>query len=150
MLLTFLLDSTTTPDRTPARFLISWVDPADATRKAQFSLRVFDTAERTIFTADASGTAPRIGFLGAAAAARAAAYTQTYSTAARTMPAYTTDAESGAYTGIATGVGGTPYAQLTDLNSLRVAYENLRANHDAIIQVINSLIDDLQANGLVG
>jgi hypothetical protein len=149
-ILTFLLDTNGATDRSAARFVWSLVDATDASRKNQISLRVFDTAERTIFTADASGTAPRIGFLGAAAAARAAAYTQTYSTAARTMPAYTTDAESGAYTGIATGVGGTPYAQLTDLNSLRVAYENLRANHDAIIQVINSLIDDFQANGLVG
>jgi hypothetical protein len=142
-ILTWLLNSATVADRSAARLIISWVDATDASRKAQVSLRAFDTAERTIFTADASGTAPRIGFLGAAAVARAAAYTQTYSTAARTMPAYTTDAESGAYTGAADGE-----AKLADLNSLRVAYENLRANHDAIIQVINAIIDDAQANGL--
>lgn len=63
----------------------------------------------------ASGT---IGFFGATAAS------------IQTLNAYTTDPESGAYSGIATGVAGTPYAQLNDLNSLRVAYENLRASYD--------------------
>jgi len=77
-------------------------------------------------------------------------YTQTYATAARTVNAYTTDAESGAYTGIDNAQAGTPYAQLTDLNSLRTAYENLRASYDNLLQVTTALIDDLQSTGLIG
>jgi hypothetical protein len=52
--------------------------------------------------------------------------------AQQTLNAYTTDAESGAYTGLATGLGATPYAAVGDLNTLRVAYENLRASYDDI------------------
>jgi hypothetical protein len=81
----------------------------------------------------------KIGFFAVAPVLQQGAYTQTFSTAARTV---------NAYTGIATGVGATPYAQLTDLNLLRVAYENLRASHDNLMQVVNALIDDHQAYGL--
>lgn len=78
------------------------------------------------------------------------AYTQTYSTAARTVSAYTTDAESSAYTGIDNAQGGSVYAQLIDLNSLRTAYENLRTSYDGLIKVVNALIDDHQAFGIAG
>lgn len=40
--------------------------------------------------------------------------------------AYSSDPISSAFTGIASGVAGTPYAQLADLNTLRVGYETLR------------------------
>lgn len=86
----------------------------------------------------------QLGFYGVAAVSRPAAYTQTYSAAARTLPAYTSDPESSAYTGAADG-----QAKLTDLNALRVAYENLRTSHEAAMQVINSMLDDLQALGLL-
>jgi hypothetical protein len=59
--------------------------------------------------------------------------------------AYTTDPESGAYTGAADSE-----AKLADLNSLRVAYENLRASHDNLLQVVTAIIDDLQADGRLG
>jgi hypothetical protein len=45
---------------------------------------------------------------------------------------YTTDSESGSYTGINNSQGGTVYAQVSDMNNLRTAYENLRASHDDI------------------
>jgi hypothetical protein len=86
----------------------------------------------------------QVGFFGATAVSRPAGYTQTYSTAARVLPAYTSDPESSAYTGAADG-----QAKLADLNSLRVAYENLRTSHEATMQVLNSLLDDLQAFGLL-
>ncbi|MHC4647637.1 MAG: hypothetical protein ACYTBJ_19395, partial [Planctomycetota bacterium] len=76
------------------------------------------------------------------------AYTQTYSTADRTFSAYTPDDESVAYTGIDNAQAGTPYAQVTDLNSLRVAYENLRAFSEDMAGIVNSLVDDHQALGL--
>jgi hypothetical protein len=86
--------------------------------------------------------------LGATPASRAAAYTQTYSTADRTLSAYTADNESSAYTGIDNAQAGTVYAQLTDLNALRVAYENLRAFTEDIAQMLNASVDDLQTFGL--
>lgn len=46
------------------------------------------------------------------------------------LNAYTTDPESTPYTGLATGLGATPYASVVDMNSLRVAYETLRAAFD--------------------
>jgi hypothetical protein len=95
-----------------------------------------------------TSNAQKIGVWNATPIVQPAAYTQTFATAARTMNAYTSDAESSAYTGIDNAQGGTPYAQLTDLNTLRVAYENLRAMADNLQQVVNSLIDDHQAIGL--
>jgi hypothetical protein len=44
--------------------------------------------------------------------------------------AYTSDAESSAYTGIDNLQAGTVYATVADLNTLRVAYDNLRASYD--------------------
>ena len=49
---------------------------------------------------------------------------------------YTQDAEATAYTGIATGVGGTPYATVADLNALRVAYETQRAAWERLIAAL--------------
>lgn len=87
--------------------------------------------------------APRVGWFGATPVARPAAYTQTYSTADRTLSAYTSDPESSAYTGAADGE-----AKLADLNALRVAYENLRAFTEDLAQLVNAMLDDDQAYGL--
>jgi len=76
-------------------------------------------------------------------------YTQTYNTASRTVNAYTPDTESVAYTGIDNLQLGTVYAQVSDLNTLRVAYENLRTSYDNLIQVVTALIDDGQSTGLI-
>jgi hypothetical protein len=77
-------------------------------------------------------------------------YTQTYSTADRTLSAYIADPESGAYSGIDNAQAGTPYAQLADLNALRVAYENLRAFAEDIAGMLNGAVDDLQTIGHFG
>lgn len=97
------------------------------------------------FKVDGTG----VGFFGVTPAARPSTYTQTYSSTSRTVNAYTSDAESSAYTGIDNAQGGTPYAQLTDLNSLRTAYETLRASHDNLLNVVGQILDDLQAYGLL-
>lgn len=60
-----------------------------------------------------------------------------------TLNAYTTDAESGAYTGIDNAQAGTVYATVADLNALRTAYENLRA-------MVDDLRTKLQTTGIVG
>lgn len=65
-------------------------------------------------------------------------YTQTYSTASRTVNPTAT----AAFTGIDNLQIGTPYAQLTDLNTLRT-------DMLAAVQNINALIDDLQARVIV-
>lgn len=90
----------------------------------------------------------KLAFFGATLQARAAALTQTYATADRTLSAYTADNESAAYTGIDNAQAGTVYAQLADLNNLRTAYENLRALTEDLAQFVNAVVDDLQAYGL--
>jgi hypothetical protein len=89
------------------------------------------------------------GFFGTTPVAQAAAYTQTYATADRTLAAYTPDDESGAYTGIDNLQTGTVYATVADLNALRTAYENLRALVEDAAALENAVVDDLQAYGLV-
>lgn len=89
-----------------------------------------------------------IGFYGVSTVARPSAYTQTYSTADKTLGAYTPDSESGAYTGIDNAQAGAVYATVADLNALRVAYENLRAFVEDAVQMLNASIDDDQAQGL--
>jgi hypothetical protein len=87
----------------------------------------------------------KLGFWNKAPVVQPAAYTQTYSTATRTFAAYTADDESGAYT---TTGAGADIASKTDLNALRVAYENLRAHAENIGKLTNSLIDDSQSTGM--
>lgn len=84
-----------------------------------------------------------VGFYGVAPVTRPAALTQTYSTADRTLSAYTPNTQGTAYTGAADGE-----AKLADLNALRVAYENLRAFVEDLAQHHNAVVDDLQAYGL--
>jgi hypothetical protein len=98
----------------------------------------------------------KLGFFGSAAVAKAAAFIQTFSTAIRTVNATQTGA---AITGIASSSAGTSlaepsgtyqqgehqqnYRRIQDrLNELRLDLDNAR-------QVINALIDDAQAYGLV-
>lgn len=76
-----------------------------------------------------------------------AAITQTYATAARTVNDYTTDAEA-AYTGQDALQVGNVYAKYADLESLRVAYTNLEADHLNLKQVVTAIIDDMQAFAL--
>ncbi len=140
--------ATDTNYRQMADLTATWATATDASRKARVVLNAWDTAAREALRVEASGSAAMIGFLGASAVARPAAYTQTYSTADRTLGAYTSDPESGAYTGIDNAQVGTVYAQLTDLNSLRTAYENLRVFAEDLAQLVNALLDDAQAYGL--
>lgn len=60
----------------------------------------------------------------------------------RQTASYTSDPESSAYTGIDNAQSWTPYAQLTDINALRVAYEALRVWYE-------NLRTALQTHGLI-
>lgn len=103
-----------------------------------------------------------VGFFGVTPASRAAAYTQTYSTALRTVPAATThtltDSSGGtpSTTAVAamTGVDGTGSnaAPLTatknNIATLAAEQALLAADLVALKKVVNALIDDQQAYGL--
>lgn len=92
------------------------------------------------------------GFFGATAVGQRSAYTQTYSTAARSVPALTAVAPA-ALTAVA-AVGEAPTAAeydalLADVTAVRAEVVKLVADALADKKVITALIDDLQAFGLV-
>ena len=66
-----------------------------------------------------------------------------------TLDPYTADDQSAPYSGIDNAQAGTVYAQLSDLESLRVAYENLRAVTEDLAEFNLHLIGLLQANNLI-
>ncbi len=76
------------------------------------------TTARVGLEIEATGSAVKIGFFGGTNAVQQA------------LNAYTSDGEGSAYSGIDNLQVGSVYAQLTDLNALRVAYENVRAMVD--------------------
>ena len=96
----------------------SWIDATNATRKAKMSLSAYDTAARLGIEIEASGTAVKIGLFGGTTAIQ------------QVLNAYTSDGEGSAYSGLDNLQVGNVYASLTDLNQLRVAYENLRSSFD--------------------
>jgi hypothetical protein len=91
-----------------------------------------------------------LGFWGATPIVQPSAYTQVYTTSTKTLAAYTPIIESTTFLGIAGGQPGSPYAQVSDLNNLRAAYENIRALTENVAQVLNALLKDLHATGLLG
>jgi len=95
-----------------------------------------------------SSSGAKVGFFGTSPVVRTNAYTLTYATGARTLNSYTSDGEGSAYTGIDNTQVGTPYAQVSDLNLLRAAYETLRTSYDNLIQVCQQMVADLQSYGL--
>ena len=84
------LRSSTTGGRTVLDEEVRWVDATDASRKARATFSVYDTAAREALRMEASGSAPLIGFLGAAAVARTSAYTVTNLTTDRSYDANAT------------------------------------------------------------
>ncbi|AMV37372.1 hypothetical protein [Planctomyces sp. SH-PL62] len=97
-----------------------------------------------------TSAAQKLGFWNAAPVARPGPYTQAYTSASRSLPAYTPSPASGGFAGIAAGQGGSPYAQAADLNNLQSAYENLRVFSENTTKLLNALINDLKAMGLLG
>lgn len=70
MQIPFFGKSSTTASRTFGVDIFSWVVATDASRTARRVFNIYDTAAREAMRIEASGTAPMIGFLGSAAAAR--------------------------------------------------------------------------------
>lgn len=145
------LESSTTEDQDAGRLTFAWVTATHATRASRGKLTAYyTTTEQEAMTWDGDTGGLKLGFYGGTPVAKAAAYTQTYSTADRTLAAYTSDTESVAYTGIDNAQAGTVYATVADLDALRTAYENLRAFVEDLAQHHNAVVDDLQALNLVG
>jgi len=97
-----------------------------------------------------------LGFYGHSAVARSSAYTQTFATASRTTPNQTQDTltdNSGGAAGttlaaITGGGAGCENATKNAVASLAAQLAKVKADVDAAKQNINSIIDDLQANGM--
>lgn len=86
-------ESSTTNDRSQFLVQSEWVDATDASRTSRAGLYVFDTAAREAIRMQASGSAPMIGFLGAAAIVRPASTTD-LRTALINLGLYTTGGAS--------------------------------------------------------
>lgn len=120
-----------------ASFLVASVTLADP-----YDVVLGSTTGTKIGTA----TTQKLGFYGATPIVRPSAYTQTYSTADKT---HATDGSADFPAGgVGTAAGGWSTAANRDLaitrfNALRVTVTDLK-------QLVNSIIDDLQALGLVG
>lgn len=85
------------------------------------------------------------GFYGTTPIAKASAYTQTFSTASKTLPAVTSLAAPAGGTGAA--AGGWDTAANRDLAI--TAINAIRTDHESLMKVVTALIDDLQAYGLL-
>lgn len=155
------LESSTTPGRLVGHLQWKWDVATDATRASAGDLTAYYiTTERTCLSWKANSTVPMIGFLGTAPIAKPTAYTQTYATASRTMPAQTaaalTNNTGGTITTtLAAITAGAAYSQAdmtavkNALASLADQFNKLRTDHLGTTQVSNSLVDDGQAYGLL-
>lgn len=85
----------------------------------------------------------KIGFWGITPIVQPSAYTQTYSTADKTH-ATLTSASIGAFTG---GVVG--FLDAAERDNVRTQVNNIRGDILDVKQLVNSIIDDLQAMGLL-
>lgn len=139
-------DSDNGTKRRQADIIPTWATATDASRKARVTLNVYDTATREALRCEASGSAAMIGFLGAAAVIKQATITQTYSTTSTTHAADTSaDFPAG---GTGTAAGGWDTA--ANRNTAITRFNALRADVDNAKNVLNSVIDALQAYGLLG
>jgi len=131
------LESDTTADQSAIEINWSWATATHASRAADLYLSAYytTTAQEGIRIRGASGGV-QVGLFGVTPISRAAAYTQTYSTAARTI----NPASTAAFTGIDNAQAGSVYAQYSEL-------EQLRGDVLQLAQIINSLIDDSQGIG---
>lgn len=89
-----------------------------------------------------------VGFYGVGPVARPTGYVNTFSTANKTLAAYSANTQSGAYTGGLLDL--LQAARLSDVNTLRVAYENLRVFAENAVTQHNQLVADLKSMGLIG
>lgn len=124
-----------------------WTEATDASRTGalQFSVFWYGGVQRGMeVAADPAGV--KLAFYGQPAVARPAAYTQTYATATRTHAAPTATAVA---TTAATTTTPYGYSTSAQADAIVAALNALVADMANVKQVLNSVIDDQQANGLL-
>lgn len=89
-----------------------------------------------------------IGFYGATPVSQPGPYTTSYPTMTYAMSAYSANTQTSAYTGGLLDL--LQAARLGDLNTLRVAVENLRTLAESSAQNHLRLVADLKTMGLLG
>lgn len=88
-----------------------------------------------------------LGFFGATPTTQRGPFVAGYAVTNWTMPSYTANTQTSAYTGGLLDL--TQALRLTDGNLMRVAVENLRVFTEGLAQNHNALVADLKALGLV-
>ena len=107
-----------------------WVDATNATRKARRILYIYDTAAREGLRIEASGAAPMIGFLGAAAVVRPTALTAQLTTITHTAPG-TPDYAIQDFVDVSLGAGWA-FKDHDEANSVLKALANLQIRMDEL------------------
>lgn len=115
--------SSTTADTTMAEELVSWIVATHASRTARRVFNIYDTAAREALRMEASGSAPMIGFLGAAAVVQ--------QTGGQNL---TNNVTSGGTTGQIDDFAGSLYATdaATIRNDIYQLARALKQDHDAL------------------
>lgn len=93
-----------------------------------------------------TGTTQKLGFYNATPVVRPSAYTQTYTTASKTVPNATASNPPAGGTGATAGA----YNNATNRDLMITSLTNCITDVDNLRKVVTQLIDDLQALGLVG
>jgi hypothetical protein len=88
-----------------------------------------------------------LGLLATNPGAVTSGYAWTYSSKAKTLPAYTSTPLNSAFTGGLLDL--LQAARLSDLNTTRAAYENLRVFTESLANQHNQLCADLVAAGII-
>lgn len=90
---------------------------------------------------------PTLGFFGAPPVPQPTGYTAGWVTSSRALASYAPDTQSSAFSGGLLDL--LQAARLSDLNKVRVAYENLRVFTESAVQQHNQLVADLRSLGLI-
>lgn len=88
-----------------------------------------------------------MGLMATTPGAVTSGYTWTYATQGKGLPAYTADVRSSAFTGGLLDL--LQAARLSDLNTLRASYENLRVFTESLAQQHNAISIALRDAGLI-
>ena len=141
---TFKLKSSTTANTIAGIIGVQWLSPVHASRAPVMVFDIVDSGSaREVLRLGSTGSVATIGFFTGSAVARASAYTQTYSTGSRTA-ANLTYTSPGAYVS-----GSMGYSSSALASGVLASLGQLNTDTITIYKVLTSVIDDLQAYGLL-
>jgi hypothetical protein len=150
----FLAESSTTTNQDQAAIKSSWNVATHASRAADLTFSVYSTTtEQEGIRLRAASGGIQVGVFGVTPVARASAYTQTYSTATKTHSNPTTSSltdSTGGTAGTTIQSGSPAYLQSrfdNNFASVTAQLNALMTDVANVKQVLNSVIDDLQAYG---